>query len=117
MFQRLEFVGHSENDEIYLWTKPDQNIVIQFFHRYLARRRKFSKTVITREGQRMGTNSFALRLVYSRPTNWYIFHSKMRLTLGNVPSLAIKCIFQTQNSIQSKYKHDIRNQHARSHIN
>ena len=61
----------------------DQNIVIQLFHKYLTRDRKFSKTVLTREEQRMGTNSFALRLVSSRPANWYIFHSKMRLTLGN----------------------------------
>ena len=64
----------------------DQNIVIQLFHKSLARGRKFSKMAITREGQRMGTDSFALRLVSSRPSNWYIFHSKMRLTLGNVPS-------------------------------
>ena len=64
----------------------DQNIAIQLFHQYLARGRKFSKTVITREVQRMGANSFAPRLVSSRSTNWYIFHSKMRLTLGNVPS-------------------------------
>ena len=64
----------------------DQNIVIQFFHKSVARARKFSKTVTTGEGQRMGTNSFALRLVSLRPTNWYMFHSKMTLTLGNVPS-------------------------------
>ena len=68
----------------------DQNIVIELFHKYLVRGRKFSKTVITREGQRMSTNSFALRLVFSRSTDWYIFHSKMRLTLGNVPSSANK---------------------------
>ena len=64
----------------------DQNIVIQLFPKSVARARKFSKTVITGEGQRIGTNSFALRLVFLKPTNWDIFHSKMTLALGNVLS-------------------------------
>jgi hypothetical protein len=45
-----------------------QNSVLGFFHEYLARGRKCSKTTITREEQRMETNPFRVLLVSSGPT-------------------------------------------------
>ncbi len=61
-----------------------QNPVIRFSHRRLASGRKSSKTVITREGQRMETNSPRLRLVSSSSTNWYRSRYGLALTFLQV---------------------------------
>ena len=44
-----------------------QNSVIRLFHEYRVRFRKFSKTIITREKQRIGTNPFRVLLVSPGP--------------------------------------------------
>ena len=62
--------------------------IIQFSHICLARGQKSSKSVITQEGQGMGTNQFRLFLVSSGSTNWSISDSKRCVTLGDLPSLA-----------------------------
>ncbi len=65
-----------------------QKSVIQFSHICLARGQKFSKMVITQDGQGMGTNPFRLCLVSSSSRNWCISDSKRCVTLGDLPSSA-----------------------------
>jgi hypothetical protein len=52
-------------------TRPiyGQNSVITFFHICLAKGQKSSKTIITREEQRMETKPFRVLLVSSSPTD------------------------------------------------
>ena len=51
-----------------------------------VRGRKFSKMVITREAQGMGTNPSRLFLVSSRSTKWYTSNLKRHVTPEDLPS-------------------------------
>jgi hypothetical protein len=49
--------------------------------------------------------------------NFFIYRWANMWENGLIGNLAVKCPFHIQNSIQSKYKYDIRNQRVKLHIN
>ena len=92
---------------IYRTTKKNgSNIVIQLFHKYVTKGRKFSKTIITGEGQCMDTNSFIVRLVFSSSTNWFQSHSRVKFINRTLPSLASSVTASHMHNLLLRYDHE-----------
>ncbi len=61
--------------------------------------------------------SVHLGIFWKEKSNVFIFRYDNIWENGSTAHLVVKCVFPIQNSTQSKYKYDIRNQRKKSHKN